>query len=162
MEYPAFEKQLLRLIFRTSTRLSPVSVAYHLELPVHEAREHLERAVTQGILELACDDAGRPSFTCPDRPQPAALLPAVVHRPRVLALEAYVAAAEDPSPATSAALSLLMPGAGHIYCGRVQQGVAWMMATGMGYLLFIIPGLILHVCCVINAAAIPVRVGRPA
>jgi hypothetical protein len=33
-----------------------------------------------------------------------------------------------------------------------------MLATGMGYLLFLIPGLILHICCIVNAAAVPARV----
>ena len=32
-----------------------------------------------------------------------------------------------------------------------------MFATGLGYLLFVVPGLILHLCCVVNAAAVPAR-----
>jgi TM2 domain-containing membrane protein YozV len=62
------------------------------------------------------------------------------------------------SPAAAAALSLFLPGVGQIYTGRVPQGVGWMLATGMGYLLFLIPGLILHICCIVNAAAVPARV----
>jgi len=32
-----------------------------------------------------------------------------------------------------------------------------MLATGLGYLLFLVPGLILHICCIVNAAAQPAR-----
>jgi hypothetical protein len=37
----------------------------------------------------------------------------------------------------------------------VPQGIGWMLATGLGYLLFLVPGLILHICCIVNAAAVP-------
>jgi len=63
---------------------------------------------------------------------------------------------EKPRSA-AAALSLFLPGVGQIYSGRIPQGIGWMFATGLGYLLFLVPGLILHVCCVVNAAAIPTR-----
>jgi TM2 domain-containing membrane protein YozV len=59
--------------------------------------------------------------------------------------------------AAAAALSLFLPGVGQIYSGRVPQGVGWMLATGLGYLLFLVPGLILHICCIVNAAAQPAR-----
>jgi TM2 domain-containing membrane protein YozV len=63
------------------------------------------------------------------------------------------------SPAAAAALSMFLPGVGQIYSGRVPQGIGWLLATGLGYLLFLVPGLILHICCVVNAAAVP-TVGR--
>ena len=59
------------------------------------------------------------------------------------------------SPAAAAALSLFLPGVGQIYSGRVAQGIAWLVATGAGYVLFLVPGLILHICCIVNAAAVP-------
>jgi TM2 domain-containing membrane protein YozV len=61
------------------------------------------------------------------------------------------------SPAAAAALSLFLPGVGQIYSGRVPQGIGWLLATGLGYLLFLVPGLILHICCIVNAAAVPNR-----
>jgi TM2 domain-containing membrane protein YozV len=56
------------------------------------------------------------------------------------------------SQGVAALLSFFWPGAGHIYCGEVGAGVGWMMATFLGYILFIIPGLILHVCCIVAAS----------
>ncbi|MBI4509864.1 MAG: hypothetical protein HY698_09520 [Deltaproteobacteria bacterium] len=55
------------------------------------------------------------------------------------------------------ALSFFLPGVGQIYSGRIPQGIGWMVATCLGYLLFLVPGLILHICCVVNAAAVPTR-----
>jgi hypothetical protein len=56
------------------------------------------------------------------------------------------------SQGVAALLSVFWPGAGHIYCGEVGAGIGWMMATFIGYIVFIIPGIILHVCCVVAAA----------
>ena len=56
------------------------------------------------------------------------------------------------SQGVAALLSLFWPGAGHIYCGEVGAGIGWMMATFIGYVAFIIPGVILHVCCIVAAS----------
>lgn len=51
-----------------------------------------------------------------------------------------------------AALLSIWPGAGHIYCGEVGAGLGWMMATFIGYVAFLVPGIILHICCIIAAS----------
>jgi hypothetical protein len=56
------------------------------------------------------------------------------------------------SQGVAALLSFFWPGAGHIYCGEVGAGIGWMMATFIGYVAFIIPGIILHICCVVAAS----------
>jgi hypothetical protein len=56
------------------------------------------------------------------------------------------------SQGVAALLSFFWPGAGHIYCGEVGAGIGWMMATFIGYLAFIIPGIILHICCIVAAS----------
>jgi TM2 domain-containing membrane protein YozV len=56
-----------------------------------------------------------------------------------------------PSNGTSAVLSLFIPGGGQMYKGRVGQGIAWMIFTVLGYLFFIVPGLILHLICIFSA-----------
>lgn len=177
MDYLVFERRLLRLIFRTNVPLSPVHVAYHLRLPVAEARSHLDHMVTAGILEVDSDDAGHILYTCPGRP-PLEKLPdpkpprkrskrmrALARLHRGQSPQALVPATSPElvfddrrfSPAAAAALSVFLPGVGQIYSGRVPQGIGWMFATGLGYLLFLVPGLILHICCVVNAAAVPAR-----
>jgi len=214
MEYVTFERRLLHLMFRTNTPLTPVHIAYYLDLPIAEARSHLDHMVTLGILELDSDDHGHLLYTYPLRPPASELPPPRPPRrkkkrkpdpetpvpqgrsngagegvninlgllrddglpvPRLTAVTPSTQAMRDAdpdralelvmvdgrryySPAAAAALSLFLPGVGQIYTGRVPQGVGWMLATGMGYLLFLIPGLILHICCIVNAAAVPARV----
>jgi len=213
MEYVTFERRLLHLMFRTNTPLTPVHIAYYLDLPIAEARCHLDHMVELGILELDSDDHGHLLYTYPLRPPASELPPPRPPRrkkkrkpdpepaappvraaadaipvpslgllrddtmpvPRLTSISpsAQAMRESDPdralelvlvdgrryySPAAAAALSLFLPGVGQIYTGRVPQGVGWMLATGMGYLLFLIPGLILHICCIVNAAAVPARV----
>ncbi len=38
-----------------------------------------------------------------------------------------------PSPGISAVLSVLLPGLGQIYSGRLGAGALWFLATGFGY-----------------------------
>ncbi|MCS6912520.1 MAG: hypothetical protein RMK29_04480 [Myxococcales bacterium] len=54
-----------------------------------------------------------------------------------------------------ALLSFFVPGLGQICTGRVPAGLLWMMFTILGYIPLVIPGLILHILCIINAAKPP-------
>lgn len=56
------------------------------------------------------------------------------------------------SPALAAALSLLAPGAGHIYRGKIITGFLWLFSVAIGYGLYILPGIILHLVCISFAA----------
>lgn len=56
------------------------------------------------------------------------------------------------SPGVAAVLSLFIPGVGQMYKGRVGEGLLWLLFTPIGYVLFILPGLILHIICIINAS----------
>jgi TM2 domain-containing membrane protein YozV len=49
-------------------------------------------------------------------------------------------------------LSLLIPGLGQLYKGQPINGLAWFVLTILGYVFFIVPGLILHFCCILGAA----------
>ena len=56
------------------------------------------------------------------------------------------------SPGVAALLSFIIPGAGQMYKGDVGEGIVWFIGTIFGYLFFIIPGLIIHLICIITAA----------
>jgi TM2 domain-containing membrane protein YozV len=56
-------------------------------------------------------------------------------------------------PGIAAVLSLVIPGAGQMYKGQVANGLVWFVAVVIGYALFIVPGLVLHVSCIIGAAS---------
>ena len=51
-----------------------------------------------------------------------------------------------------ALLSFLWPGLGQILKGQVLQGILWMVAVVVGYMLLIVPGIILHIWCMVDAA----------
>jgi TM2 domain-containing membrane protein YozV len=58
-----------------------------------------------------------------------------------------------PNPAAAAVLSMIVPGAGQLYAGRPLSGLTWFVLVTMGYMLLIIPGVLLHVLCVAAAAS---------
>jgi hypothetical protein len=57
------------------------------------------------------------------------------------------------SPGVAAVLSLFFPGVGQIYKGDVLLGLLWLVAVPLGYLCFLVPGLVLHLLCILTAAA---------
>jgi len=59
----------------------------------------------------------------------------------------------------AAVLSLIIPGAGQIYKGKMLIGIAWLVLTVLGYLTLVLPGMLLHFICVFHAAAIPSDAG---
>lgn len=57
------------------------------------------------------------------------------------------------NPAVAAILSFFIPGVGQMYKGDVGTGVIWLIVVIIGYIMLIIPGLILHLICIITAAS---------
>jgi TM2 domain-containing membrane protein YozV len=57
------------------------------------------------------------------------------------------------SPGVAAVLSLVIPGAGQMYKGSVFSGLLWLLFVVIGYALMVIPGLILHIICIVSAAS---------
>jgi len=55
------------------------------------------------------------------------------------------------NPGTAAVLSFLIPGLGHVYKGHIAQGLLFFVVTIIGYLMLIVPGLIVHVCVIVDA-----------
>ena len=56
------------------------------------------------------------------------------------------------SPGVAAVLSLVIPGAGQMYKGQILNGLVWLFFVVVGYALLIVPGIILHLCCIIGAS----------
>ncbi|WP_051315323.1 hypothetical protein [Algoriphagus terrigena] len=54
-------------------------------------------------------------------------------------------------PGTAAFLSFLIPGWGQFRRGKRLQGLVWMVVVIAGYFLLIVPGLILHLICILEA-----------
>ena len=49
-------------------------------------------------------------------------------------------------------LSFLFPGLGQLCTGRPLAGIVWLLATVVGYAFFVIPGLVLHIACIVDAS----------
>jgi len=69
----------------------------------------------------------------------------------VLIKEKGVGNNENWSSGLAAVLSLVIPGAGQIYKGKLGQGLLWLVIVPIGYLILVIPGLILHIMCIFSA-----------
>lgn len=50
-----------------------------------------------------------------------------------------------------ALLSFFWPGLGQICKGQVLQGILWMVAVFVGYCLLVVPGIVLHIWCMVDA-----------
>jgi len=59
--------------------------------------------------------------------------------------------AQIQNPVIPALMSFVLPGLGQMILGQLAAGCAWFAAVLVGYLLFIVPGLILHAVCIYNA-----------
>lgn len=58
-----------------------------------------------------------------------------------------------PHPGLAAVLSVVVPGLGQVYNGRLGPGLVWFLAVGFGYWAVLVPGFLLHAICVYCAFA---------
>ena len=57
------------------------------------------------------------------------------------------------SPGVAALLSFVIPGAGQMYKGNIGTGIFWFIVVVIGYFMLLIPGIILHLICIVTAAS---------
>lgn len=74
------------------------------------------------------------------------------HQTVINIIQQVNAPAPSWSPGVAAVLSLFIPGLGQMYKGQILNGVVWFIAVLTGY-AFVVPGLALHLCCVLGAAS---------
>jgi len=56
-----------------------------------------------------------------------------------------------PSPGVAAVLSVLIPGLGQVYGGRLLSGALWFLATSFAYWAILLPGFLVHALCIWSA-----------
>ncbi len=56
-----------------------------------------------------------------------------------------------PSPGIAAVLSVVIPGLGQVYSGRLLAGGIWFLATTLAYSAVLLPGFLVHAFCVWSA-----------
>lgn len=52
------------------------------------------------------------------------------------------------NPGIAAVLSVIVPGLGQVYNGRLLAGLFWFLAAGFGYWAVLVPGFLFHVLSV--------------
>jgi hypothetical protein len=148
MDFAEFERLVLRVLFETNVPLTAAHIAYLGGITVKTAERHLARMAEEGSLLLRANVDGQVEYYFPGR----RALGADANAEEAATLAAEALRRQPQSPLTAVLLSMLIPGAGHIYSGRAGVGVAWMASTLAGYACFFLPGLFLHGLCMVSAA----------
>ena len=151
------EARLLELAHTTDVKLTAPVLAYFTPCAIEDAAKVLDGLAAKSIVSMEIDDNGGISYELvgrqklhglPTPPMPSAMPTAMVHQPSV----------PRPSALLAGLLSVWLPGAGHLYAGRWAAAIVWFLAVGAGYVL-ILPGLILHLFCIVSAASAARMVG---
>jgi len=147
------EHRLLDLAYTTDALITAPLLAYYVPCSIEDADHVLDRLSSEGRLSLESDDDGNIHYVLPNREK--AQIPRNAVQPHALVRQVtpVMELRPPPNPAAAAVLSMIVPGAGQLYAGRPLSGVAWFTLVTMGYLLLIIPGVLLHILCVAAAAA---------
>jgi hypothetical protein len=155
MDFDEFEQLVLKVLFETDVPVTAAHVAYLGRISVRTAERHLARMVEHGTLTVRTSNAGVVEYVYPGRKPIATQLAdsTAIGPPPISAGDSFFLTLRPrPNPVTAVMLSMLIPGAGHIYAGRAGAGVAWMATTLMGYACCFLPGLFLHGLCLVSAA----------
>src|SRR5262249_35686837 len=146
MDFDEFEQLVLKVLFETDVSITAAHVAYLGRTSVKTAERHLARMVEHGTLLVRTSTAGVIEYVYPGRRPIAATTTAAIATttsvgppPISLGDSFFLTARPKPNPVTAVMLSMLNPGAGHIYSGRPGAGVAWMATTLMGYACCFLP-----------------------
>jgi hypothetical protein len=159
MDFDEFEQLVLKVLFETDVPVTAAHVAYLGRTSVRTAEKHLARMVEHGTLNVRTNAAGIVEYIYPGRKPIASRVgtelsmgPPPISSGLATGDSFFLTLRPRPSPGVAVMLSLLIPGAGHIYAGRAGAGVAWMATTLMGYACCFLPGLFLHGLCLVSAA----------
>jgi hypothetical protein len=150
------EQRLLDLAYTTDAKLTATALAYFAPCSIDDAARVLDDLAAKGRVTMDVQDDGSIVYELLGRqklapaPLRPALAPAIVRR-----------APHAPSPMVAALLTVLIPGAGHLYARHVFGAVMWFMLVSLGYVL-VLPGLFFHAWSIISAASAAHRLGTSA
>ncbi|HEY4176859.1 MAG TPA: hypothetical protein VGM90_08510 [Kofleriaceae bacterium] len=138
------EARLLDLAHTTTSKLTTAALAYYAPCAIDGAQAVLDDLSARGVLSMDVGDDGAITYELLGRqqlPSSGPVAPQAIVRRAPVSRNAVVAGL----------LSMWIPGAGHLYAGRIAAAIGWFFAVGLGYVLFL-PGLILHLFCIASSA----------
>jgi len=144
----AIEARLLELAHTTDAKITAPALAYFAPCSIADANHVLDELTAKDQLIMDIEDDGTVVYQMLGRQKLGAARPTPTPRPTALVPVTHAHAA---SPVLAAVLSLFIPGAGHLYTGRIVAAVLWFLVVSAGYAL-ILPGLVLHVFSIVSAA----------
>jgi hypothetical protein len=161
----AIEQRLLELAHTTDAKLTAPALAYFAPCSIEDAGRVLDDLAARDRLSMDIEDDGTVVYHLLGRQKITAARPVSETRSESLgsapsALVPISRSPSAPSPLLAAALSALVPGAGHIYAGRLAAAFLWFIVVGIGYTL-LLPGLVLHLFSIASAAAAARRFEPP-
>lgn len=164
MDAGLIEHRLLELAHTTDAKITAPTLAYFAPCSIDDASRVLDDLAAHDRLSMEIEDDGTVVYQLPGRQKisaPGSGNPGsqgsfgshgqVDGRPHT-ALVPIARSPGGPSPMLAAALTALLPGAGHLYAGRIGAAVLWFVVVSMGYVL-LVPGLVLHLFAMASAAA---------
>lgn len=52
----------------------------------------------------------------------------------------------------AAVVNIFLPGLGQLFQGRLFPAIGWLLIVIFGYCLFVFPGIVMHLLCIVDAA----------
>jgi hypothetical protein len=149
----AIEARLLELAHTTDAKITAPALAYFAPCSIADANKVLDELTAKDQLSMDIDDDGTVSYRMPGRQKlgAARMAPSAPVLRRETAL-VPLTRVHGASPLLAAVLSVFIPGAGHLYTGRIVAAILWFLVVGAGYAL-ILPGLVLHLFSIASAAS---------
>lgn len=149
----AIERRLLDLAFTTDVKITAPALAYYAACPIEDAAQLLEDLAARDRVRMEIEDDGTVVYEVPGRhklgtpPAPNFSSPPAPERRMVTTPQL----ARGASPLLAALLTIAVPGAGHLYAGRIAAALMWFFLVSVGYVL-ILPGLLFHLFSIVSAA----------
>jgi hypothetical protein len=159
------EQRLLDLAYTTDAKITVSALAYFAPCSLEAAASVLDDLAARDRVSMEIEDDGTVVYELRGRqklpPRDASLprAPASWAAPYVSGRGPLALQPRSASPLLAAILTAFLPGAGHLYAGRVLAAIMWFLVIGAGYVL-LLPGLILHVFGMVSAAASARRIGE--
>jgi hypothetical protein len=149
----AIEERLLELAHTTDAKITAAALAYFAPCSMDDASRVLDDLAARDRLSMEIEDDGTVVYHLLGRQKLVRSAP----RPgpafaRETALVQLARGPREASPLLAAALSVLVPGAGHLYAGRIVGALVWFLVVSAAYAL-IFPGLLLHLFSIVSAAS---------